>query len=207
MAGKILPRNPADLLHPSHETWHSEPTLELFFPNPHTAARGHGEKPMSTQNPYDVFLDGRPVETILASTPSALAQALAAIGGDNLSAPPAPGKWSAAEILCHLADCELVFGFRLRQTVAEDSPTIQPFDQEKWAAVYRGIEAGHALEVFAALRGWNLRLLEAALPGAANRPTTHPERGAMTFMTIVETMAGHDLNHLAQLNRLAAQAV
>jgi hypothetical protein len=162
---------------------------------------------MSTQNPYDVFLDGRPVAAILASTPSALAQALAAIGGDNLSTPPAPGKWSAAEILCHLADCELVFGFRLRQTLAEDSPTLQPFDQDKWSAVYRGIEAGHALEVFAALRGWNLRLLETALPAAATRPTTHPERGAMTFMTIVETMAGHDLNHLAQLDRLAAQAV
>jgi hypothetical protein len=162
---------------------------------------------MSIINPYHVFLDGRPAETILASTPAALAQALAAIGEDHLSTPPAPGKWSAAEILCHLADCELVFGFRLRQTLAEDSPTIQPFDQDKWAAVYRGIPAGHALEVFAALRGWNLRLLETALPAAANRPTVHPERGAMTFQTIVETMAGHDLNHLAQLQRLAASAV
>jgi uncharacterized damage-inducible protein DinB len=159
---------------------------------------------MSQLNPYDVFLDGRPVETILASTPAALAEALAEIGEAHLSTPPAPGKWSAAQILCHLADCEIVFSFRLRQTLAEDSPTIQPFDQDKWAAVYRGMEAGHALEVFSALRGWNLRLLEDALPGAAGRLTTHPERGTMTFMTIVETMAGHDLNHLGQLKRLAA---
>lgn len=162
---------------------------------------------MSIANPYDVFLDGRPVEAILTSTPSALAQALAAIGEDNLTTPPAPGKWSAAQILCHLADCELVFGFRLRQTLAEDSPTLQPFDQDKWAATYRGVAAGHALEVFAALRGWNLRLFETALPAAAGRPVVHPERGAMTFQTIVETMAGHDLNHLAQLKRLAALAV
>lgn len=162
---------------------------------------------MSTANPYDVFLDGRPVEAILTSTPSALAQALAAIGEDNLTTSPAPGKWSAAQILCHLADCELVFGFRLRQTLAEDSPTLQPFDQDKWAATYRGVAAGHALEVFAALRGWNLRLFETALPAAAARPVVHPERGAMTFQTIVETMAGHDLNHLAQLKRLAALAV
>jgi len=161
---------------------------------------------MSQLNPYDSFLDGRQVEAILASTPAALAEALAEIGGDNLSTPPAPGKWSAAEVLCHLADCEIVFSFRLRQTLAEDSPTIQPFDQDKWAGVYQGIEAGHALEVFSALRGWNLRLLEDALPGAADRPTVHPERGAMTFMTIVETMAGHDLNHLAQLKRLAARS-
>jgi uncharacterized damage-inducible protein DinB len=161
---------------------------------------------MSTLNPYDGFLDGRPVETILASTPAALAEALAAIGDENISTSPAPGKWSAAEILCHLADCELVFGFRLRQTLAEDGPTIQPFDQEKWGSTYRGVAAGHALEVFAALRGWNLRLLEAALPAAAARPAFHPERGAMTFQTIVETMAGHDLNHLGQLKKLASLA-
>ena len=167
-------------------------------------AGSHGENPMSTRNPYDVFLDGRPVEAILASTPSALAQALAAIGGDNASTPPAPGKWSAAEILCHLADCELVFGFRLRQTLAEDGPTIQPFDQDKWAAVYSGIGAEQALDVFRAVRNWNLTLIARALPAAADRPVTHPERGAMTFLTLVETMAGHDLNHLSQLARIAA---
>lgn len=159
---------------------------------------------MSTANPYGGFLDGRPVETILASTPGALAEALAAIGDENLSIPPAPGKWSATEIVCHLADCELVFGFRLRQTLAEDKPTLQPFDQEKWAATYGGVSAGHALEVFSALRGWNLRLLEDVLPAAAARPTFHPERGTMTFQTIVETMAGHDLNHLGQLQRMVS---
>ncbi|HEY1768426.1 MAG TPA: DinB family protein [Terracidiphilus sp.] len=158
---------------------------------------------MSEMNPYESFLDGRATETILATTPAALAEVLAAIGEENLSNPPAPGKWSPAEILCHLADCELVFGFRLRQTLAEEGPTLQPFDQDRWAATYRGVNAGHALEVFAALRGWNLRLLEVALPDAANRPTFHPERGAMTFQTIVETMAGHDLNHLGQLRRIA----
>ncbi len=160
---------------------------------------------MSTLNPYDSFLDGRPVETILAATPAELAHALAEIGEDHLATPLAPGKWSAAEILCHLADCEIVFSFRLRQTLAEDAPTIQPFDQDRWAGVYRGVEAGHALEVFSALRGWNLRLMEDALPGAAERPMVHPERGAMTFMTVVETMAGHDLNHLGQLKRMATR--
>jgi hypothetical protein len=57
--------------------------------------------------------------------------------------------------------------------------------------------------VFTALRGWNLRLIREFLPVAADRPVTHPERGTMTFMTLVETMAGHDLNHLGQLKRLA----
>jgi hypothetical protein len=68
---------------------------------------------------------------------------------------------------------------------------------------YPGVSASNALEVFSALRGWNLRLIGGALPGAAARPVTHPERGTMIFLTIVETMAGHDLNHLGQLQKLA----
>lgn len=158
---------------------------------------------MSKANPYDSFIDDRPVEMILNSTPTALASALAEIGEEHISVSSGPGKWSAAEIACHLADCELVFGFRLRQTLAEDAPTIQPFDQDKWAATYRGISAGHAVEVFAALRGWNLRLIETVMPSAAARKAIHPERGELTFQTIMETMAGHDLNHLGQLRRMA----
>jgi hypothetical protein len=91
----------------------------------------------------------------------------------------------------------------LRQTLAEDAPVIQPFDQDRWAATYAGISADKALEVFAALREWNLRLIVGAMPRAADRKVTHPERGAMTFKTIVETMAGHDLNHLGQLRKMA----
>ena len=161
---------------------------------------------MSQLNPYDTFLDGRPLDAILATTPSAIAGLLNAIGPNKTSVPPAPGKWNAAEIVAHLADCEIVFGFRLRQTLAEDGPTIQPFDQEKWAAQYSGIAAADALAAFSALRNWNLRMIRNALPGAAARTMKHPERGTMTFQTVVETMAGHDLNHVAQLRRIAGQS-
>src|ERR1700677_4752406 len=161
---------------------------------------------MSQLNPYDSFLDGRPVDAILASTPDAVAECLKAIGPNRTNLPPAPGKWSAAEIVYHLADCDLVFGFRLRQTLAEDGPTIQPFDQDKWALRYAGIPAAEALAAFSQLRNWNLRMIRDALPGAAARKMTHPERGTMTFQTVVETMAGHDLNHLGQLRRIAGQS-
>jgi hypothetical protein len=160
---------------------------------------------MSEANPYDKFLDGRPVETIVATTADAIAEHLEVIGAEKAMSAPAPGKWSAAEIVCHLADCEIVFSFRLRQTLAEDNPTIQPFDQENWAKVYAGIPAAAALETFTALRKWNLVLIRAALPASANRKMTHPERGTMTFETVVETMAGHDLNHLGQLKKIAAK--
>jgi hypothetical protein len=162
---------------------------------------------MSELNPYDKFLDGRPIQDILGATPATIAGLIETIGPARATTPPAPGKWNAAEIVSHLADCELVFAFRLRQTLAEDSPTIQPFDQEKWAAHYPTIPANQALDVFAATRGWNLQLLRTVMPQAASRPVTHPERGAMTFQTIIETMAGHDLNHIGQLHRIAAAKV
>jgi DinB superfamily len=157
---------------------------------------------MSQINPYEKFLDGRPLETILAATPNAIAEYLEILGPKQRKK-PAPDKWSAAEIVSHLADCEIVFAFRLRQTLAEDNPTIQPFDQEKWAAQYPGTAAALALETFSGLRKWNLLLIQSALPASAGRTMHHPERGTMTFQTVVETMAGHDLNHLAQLRRLA----
>ncbi len=157
---------------------------------------------MSSINPYAKFLDGRPLEVILASTPSALTGLIKVIGPEKSTTPPAPGKWSAAQIACHLADCEIAFGFRLRQTLAEDNHVIQPFDQEKWAQTYEGVAAAQALATFAALRNWNLQLINAALPTSADRRVSHPERGEMTFKSIVETMAGHDLNHLTQLRKL-----
>jgi hypothetical protein len=159
---------------------------------------------MSELNPYAKYLDGRPLDSILRESPGAIASLLEAIGPANAAAPPAPGKWSAAEIVAHLADCEIAFGFRLRQTLAEDGHTIQPFDQDKWAANYSGVSAAQALATFTALRNWNVRLIAGALPASGSKAVTHPERGAMTFLTIVETMAGHDLNHLGQLARIAA---
>lgn len=149
---------------------------------------------MTTLNPYAHFLGDRNPLPVLADT----------IGPGRMSQPPAPGKWSPRDILCHLADCEIAFGFRLRQTLAEDNHTVQPFDQEKWAPPYTSLDAQQALATFAAVRAWNLVLIERSLPTHAGKAVTHPERGAMTFSTIVETIAGHDLNHLAQLERIAA---
>lgn len=157
---------------------------------------------MSKLNPYEDFLDGRSPEAILAATPEAIRSLLGQMGEAKASTRPAPGKWSAAEIVSHLADCELVFGFRLRQALAEDGPTVQPFDQDKWAR-YSGIPAREALQAFSAIREWNLRMIQSALPAAASRRLVHPERGEMTFQTVVETVAGHDLNHLGQLRRIA----
>lgn len=158
---------------------------------------------MNAINPYESFLDGRPVHDILAATPPEIGKLLQAIGPARGYESPAPGKWSAGEIVAHLADCELVFGFRLRQTLAEEAHVIQPFDQDRWAKTYHGISPEEAFQAFRAFRNWNLLLLEELPPGATARKVTHPERGTMTFQTILETMAGHDINHLGQLRRIA----
>lgn len=145
------------------------------------------------------------METV-SQTPARVASLLSVIGEKRVGEAPAPGKWSAREIVAHLADCELVFAFRLRQTLAEDNPTIQPFNQEKWAAAYGAYDAASAMETFSALRHWNLALLRSLKPEAFQRKVTHPERGEMTFQNVIETMGGHDLNHSGQLERIASAA-
>ena len=150
-------------------------------------------------NPYAAYVKGRDPIATLRATPEKLAQLAAAP-----SRPAEPGKWDIREVTCHLADCEITFGFRLRQAVAEDHHVIQPFDQDRWAAVYSAYGLKAALDVFSSLRGWNLTFIQALTPDAVAKPVTHPERGTMTVQTILETMAGHDLNHLRQIEALAA---
>jgi hypothetical protein len=161
--------------------------------------------PTDTLNPYAQFLGNQDPLAVLPATPARLKALAQKIGPAKITTPPAPGKWSPRDVLCHLADCETVFAFRLRQTLAEDHHVIQPFDQDKWATPYSTVDANEALAAFSILRRWNLLLIDSALPKHAGKTVTHPERGAMTFATIVETMGGHDLNHIAQLERIAAE--
>ena len=155
-------------------------------------------------NPYASFLGKRDPRQVIASTPVRLRESLASLGDERANKPPAPGKWSAREILCHLADCEIVFAFRLRQTLADPHHVIQPFDQDLWARNYAAYDAPAALAVFTAVRDFNTRLIASLPPEAFEKPVSHPERGTMTFQTIVETMGGHDLNHLAQIEKIIA---
>ncbi|MBV8673256.1 MAG: DinB family protein [Acidobacteriaceae bacterium] len=158
---------------------------------------------MSQENPYDEFLGDREPLKVLPGTARNVERILDELGAERINQPPAPGKWCAREIVCHLADCELTFGFRLRQTLSEDHHRIQPFDQERWAAHYDGYDVRDALATFQAVRKWNLALIRSLPPDAHGKPVTHPERGSMTFRTIFETMAGHDINHLRQLDLIA----
>ncbi len=157
-------------------------------------------------NPYAGYLGNSKPNEVIADTARRLAELVARLGPDGIERTYAPGKWTAREVVCHLADTEIAFAFRLRQTLAEPHHIIQPFDQEVWAKNYTSIPAQAALDTFAALRNWNLKLIEAAGTQALSKTVSHPERGDMTFQTILEIMAGHDRNHLRQLEAVAGEA-
>ena len=154
-------------------------------------------------NPYATYLGNRDAKTVIGETAARLAELAKTLQQQGMNRSPAPGKWGPREIFCHLADVEIVFAMRLRQTMAEPHHVIQPFDQDNWARQYSSFTAEAALGVFSAVRLWNETLIRQAPAEAFAKPVTHPERGEMTLQTIVETMAGHDLNHIQQLEKLA----
>jgi len=158
-------------------------------------------------NPYAIYLGGQDPIPVIALTAELLHSLIDPLSLVQVNREPAPGKWSIREIVAHLADCELVFSFRLRQTLAEDHPVIQPFDQTKWGERYAAYDVASGLALFTAARNWNLKLLTTIDEADRHRPITHPERGTMTFWTIVETMGGHDINHLQQVERIASTVV
>ena len=155
-------------------------------------------------NPYASQLGTEDPIRVLSATPARLQELAKSLGDSRIEQPIAPGKWSPRQIFIHLADCELAFGFRYRQTLAEDNHTVQPFDQDKWAGAYAAYDAVQALETFIALRRWNLALISKLTPEQMSKGVMHPERGQETFLGLIEISAGHDVNHLRQLEKVAA---
>ncbi len=153
-------------------------------------------------NPYRLFLGDQRAVDVIQVTPTRLRELAEAIGPDAWDQSFAPGKWTARQVICHLADVEIAFAFRLRQAAAEEHHMIQPFDQDAWATPYTKLDVTAAVETFATVRQWNLLFLATLSPETLQKPVSHPERGTMTMETILETMGGHDRNHLQQLELL-----
>jgi hypothetical protein len=152
-------------------------------------------------------LGDRPVVETLEATGARVEALAARLGAAGMRRSVAPGKWTAHQILAHLADAEIGVGFRLRQALAEDDHQAQAFDQDRWAARYGGLPADGvaAARAFCALRPWNVALIRTLTPKDLARPFYHPERGMESVDLIVKMLAGHDLNHIAQLEQIAAQ--
>src|SRR5262245_32841741 len=103
---------------------------------------------------------------VLAATPAKLRRLVERTPRRVLSRRPAPGRWSVAQLLAHLADTEIVLAYRLRLILGRDGTEIQAFDQEKWADVaqYDRVDTADALAAFAAVRRVNLALVRRITP-------------------------------------------
>ena len=129
---------------------------------------------------------------------------MAGLTEEQLRRPEAPGKWSMAEVIQHLVDSEVVWAYRVRTVVAEDRPTLTGYDQDLWVRNlrYRGHRAEELVADLKALRDCNLRFLRGLDDEERQRVGVHNERGEETVDQMLRLYAGHDLVHLAQLERI-----
>ncbi len=132
--------------------------------------------------------------------------AVAATGaaGAELDYAPAPGKWSMRQVVCHLADAELVGAERFRRVIAEENPALVAFDQDAWTRHldYQHRKLTAALESFRRLRDENFQLLKNLPDSAFQRTGVHSENGPMTLLDLLRGYAEHAESHARQLRDL-----
>jgi DinB family protein len=153
----------------------------------------------------DLIGDQDPV-VVLRQTPAALERFFETVAAEIVTRPEAPGKWSIRDVIQHLADSELVGGFRLRMILAHDRPRLVGYDQDLFASRlrYRDVEASDALDQFTALRRGNARLWQGLDRADLARVGLHSERGEESLEHMRRLYAAHDLLHLRQLERIRA---
>jgi hypothetical protein len=146
----------------------------------------------------------KPLE-ILAASPVRLKHAVNGLTERQLKKAPAKGKWSIAQIVAHLCDGEIVLGYRYRKIIAEPGCAIQAYDQNAWAKRLRYdlTDTDERIALFAFLRKSNVTLLRSLKPKEWKLAGMHEERGRETLAKIALLYAGHDLNHLKQIEGIA----
>jgi len=152
------------------------------------------------------YLDGEDPWKVQKSTAQKLEKAVKHLSRKQMRRRPAPGKWSIAEILAHLADTEVVASWRMRLILGHDGTPIQGFDQDVWAKTFRyeDQDPDESLKTFRVLRESNLSLLKHVPRELWKNHGMHSERGRETISHIVQLFAGHDLNHLQQVKAIAS---
>jgi hypothetical protein len=147
---------------------------------------------------------GKKPFTVLSATPRRMGVLLRGVSANKLRWKPAPDKWSIGEILAHLADTEVTFGFRLRLVLGSNGTRIQAFDQDVWATNFRYEQQDPrgSFQAYRAQRAHNIRLLRLLPRGMGTYYGVHEERGKETISRMTEMMAGHDINHLRQIESL-----
>ena len=159
---------------------------------------------MPPQTPYTNDLNGKDPLAALRETPDRIRAVASGWSPAEFERSYAPGKWSAREILIHLAQTELALGNRARMALSTPNYVAQSFDQDQWIARDRSLGGRDALAAFLAMSAMNRAMFESL--SAADRAVTlsHPEYGALTVDWIIHQMAGHQIHHWQQLQQIFA---
>ena len=153
------------------------------------------------------YVDGKQPVTVQAATARKLEKMIKGVPAAKLRKRPAPDKWSVSEILAHLTDTEIIVGFRLRLVLGAPGAPMVVIDQDSSAASghYEKRDPRKSVELFRGVREANLALLKSLTPAQWKHYGMHSERGQETIERLVRLTAGHDINHLQQIEALTAR--
>jgi hypothetical protein len=148
-------------------------------------------------------LEGKEPLEVLVATASKLEHLINGSSAAELQKRPTPEKWSVNEIVAHLADGEIVLGFRVRLILGSPGAPIVACDQDQWviSGHYEKRDPLKSLELFRIVREANLVLLQSLEPEQLKLFGMHSERGRESIEHIVRMTAGHDINHLQQIEK------
>lgn len=150
----------------------------------------------------------RDAAEVLGATPDRLRALVNRATPDEIRWTTSSTRWSIAEIAAHLADSEIVGAWRIRSVLARDGIELQAYDQNVWASAFRydQTDAAESVALFEVLRRSTLRVIRAVDPARLAHAGLHEERGKESVAHIMRMYAGHDLNHLRQIERLLDEA-
>jgi hypothetical protein len=150
------------------------------------------------------YIEGKQPLAVQAATAKKLKRLIKGVPVGKLRKRPAADKWSVSEIVAHLADAEIVGGFRMRLILGAPGTPVAAFDQDSWVTSghYEKRDPRKSVEQFRVVREANLALLKSLKPEQWKHFGMHSERGQETIEHIVRMFAGHDLNHLQQIERI-----
>jgi hypothetical protein len=139
-----------------------------------------------------------------SATTNKLARLIKGVPTAKLRKRPAPEKWSVAEVMAHLADVEIVIGWRMRSILGAPGTPVQAYDQNAWviAGHYDKRDPRKSIELHRIVREANLALLKSLSPDQWKHYGQHAERGQESIEHIVRMVAGHDVNHIRQIERI-----
>ncbi|MGH9309866.1 MAG: DinB family protein [Vicinamibacterales bacterium] len=160
------------------------------------------ESDVPPNTPYTADLGDREPLEALGDTPGRIRDLVGSWSTEQFERSYAPGKWSARQVLIHLAQTELALGARARFALSQQGYTAQPFSQDDWIGIDGPADALTALDVYTTLRSLNVVMFAALTPEQRMRSFAHPEYGTVTIWWIAAQMAGHDIHHLKQLESI-----